>query len=214
MRTSHRSKAPPVGSVAGMGNNVTAREKRQSSFVSSSCIPGRLRKPSLFMSDEIRAVLGTYASSAVQARGYRRTSIHVGRVLTLVLATQACTLVGTGPSPEPLRPPGSPATDDFAGWRQTGEASWYGDPFHGRQTASGEVYDMEQLTAAHQTLPFGTRVRVENLDNGRAVTVRINDRGPFVDGRILDVSRQAARELGMIGSGTARVRITVLEGSG
>jgi len=73
---------------------------------------------------------------------------------------------------------------------------------------------MERLTAAHQTLPFGTRVRVENLDNGVIITVRINDRGPFTKGRILDVSRRGARELGMTGPGTARVRITVLEGPG
>jgi rare lipoprotein A len=73
---------------------------------------------------------------------------------------------------------------------------------------------MERLTAAHQTLPFGTRIRVENLDNGMSVTVRINDRGPFAKGRILDLSRRAARDLGMLGSGTARVRIVVLDGSG
>lgn len=93
-------------------------------------------------------------------------------------------------------------------------ASWYGNPFHGRATASGETYDMEAMTAAHPTLPFGTRVRVENLDNGRSATVTINDRGPFVKDRILDVSRKAARELGMLGPGTARVRITVLSGAG
>jgi rare lipoprotein A len=95
-------------------------------------------------------------------------------------------------------------------WTQEGVASWYGEPFHGRTTASGETYDMEAATAAHPTLPFGTRVRVENLDNGRAFTVRINDRGPFAKERILDVSRRAARELGMLGPGTARVRITVI----
>jgi len=72
---------------------------------------------------------------------------------------------------------------------------------------------MNELTCAHKTLPFGTRLRVENLDNGRAVTVRVNDRGPFVDGRIVDVSRRAAEELGMVGSGTARVRITVIRPS-
>ena len=93
-------------------------------------------------------------------------------------------------------------------------ASWYGNPFHGRATASGEIYDMEAMTAAHPTLPFGTRLRVENLENGRSVTVTINDRGPFVKDRILDVSRKAARELGMLGPGTARVRITVLRGTG
>jgi rare lipoprotein A len=92
-------------------------------------------------------------------------------------------------------------------------ASWYGNPYHGRTTASGETYDMNEMTCAHPTLPFGTRLRVQNLDNGRSVTVRVNDRGPFVKDRILDVSRKAARELGMIGPGTARVRITVV-GSG
>lgn len=92
-------------------------------------------------------------------------------------------------------------------------ASWYGNPYHGRATASGEIYDMEAMTAAHPTLPFGTRLRVENLDNNRSVTVTINDRGPFVKNRILDVSRKAARELRMLGPGTARVRITVLGGT-
>jgi rare lipoprotein A (peptidoglycan hydrolase) len=97
------------------------------------------------------------------------------------------------------------------GWSQSGVASWYGEPFHGRRTASGETYDMRELTAAHPSLPFGTRVRVRNLDNGRDVEVRINDRGPFVKQRIIDVSRRAAETLGMIGPGTARVRITVIQ---
>lgn len=166
------------------------------------------------MSDEIRALPGARRGDATRMGNDLRPFLSMGRLLLVVLVAQACTLVGRGPAPEPLRPPGPPAPDGLAGWRQTGVASWYGDPFHGRRTASGEVYDMERLTAAHQTLPFGTRVRVENLDNGMAVTVRINDRGPFVKGRILDLSRRAARELGMIGSGTARVQITVLEGSG
>lgn len=97
------------------------------------------------------------------------------------------------------------------GWRQTGIASWYGEPFHGRRTASGEVYDMESMTAAHRTLPLGTMVRVENRDNGRWVEVRINDRGPFVGGRIVDLSRAAARRLDMLGPGTARVQVTVIQ---
>ncbi|MCS6951845.1 MAG: septal ring lytic transglycosylase RlpA family protein [Bryobacterales bacterium] len=96
------------------------------------------------------------------------------------------------------------------GWTETGIASWYGRPYHGRRTASGEIYDMEQLTAAHRTLPFGTWVHVRNLDNRRAVVVRINDRGPFVEGRIVDLSRAAARRLAMIGPGTARVRLEVI----
>jgi rare lipoprotein A len=89
-------------------------------------------------------------------------------------------------------------------------ASWYGHPFHGRASASGEIYDMEQMTAAHRTLPFGTMVRVHDLDNEKSVDVRINDRGPFVDGRIIDLSHAAARAIEMIGPGTARVRLEIL----
>lgn len=111
---------------------------------------------------------------------------------------------------------GSPsdAASVGTGWEQTGVASWYGDPFHGRTTASGERYDQEGLTAAHRTLPFGTWVRVENLENGRTVRVRITDRGPFVDDRIIDLSRAAARNLGLIGPGTGRVRIEVVDVAG
>ena len=81
------------------------------------------------------------------------------------------------------------------GAEETGIASWYGHPYHGRASASGEIYDMEQLTAAHRTLPFGTLVRVENLATGLSVEVRINDRGPFAGGRIIDLSHAAARLL-------------------
>ena len=96
------------------------------------------------------------------------------------------------------------------GYEQRGVASWYGAPYHGRRTASGEIYDMDKHTAAHQTLAFGIRVRVHNLDNGKTTEVRINDRGPFVKGRIIDLSRAAARSIDMIGPGTARVRISVI----
>lgn len=106
----------------------------------------------------------------------------------------------------------APMESVTTGWQEEGEASWYGPGFHGRQTASGEVYDMEAMTAAHRELPFGSRVRVINLDNGHETRVRINDRGPFARGRVLDLSRAAAREIDMLGSGTARVRIEVLEG--
>ena len=97
--------------------------------------------------------------------------------------------------------------------QQVGMASYYGGAHNGRRTASGERFDMEEMTAAHRTLPFGTRVRVTNLANGRHATVRINDRGPFRKKRIIDVSYAAARELGMVGRGTARVRLEVLDGS-
>jgi rare lipoprotein A len=86
-------------------------------------------------------------------------------------------------------------------------ASYYGARFHGRQTANGERFDMHAMTAAHPSLPFDTRVRVTHLDSGRQIVVRINDRGPFIKGRIIDLSRSAAEKLGMIRSGVARVRV-------
>lgn len=94
---------------------------------------------------------------------------------------------------------------------ETGIASYYGAKYHGRPTASGEVFDMNELTAAHPTLKFGTRVRVTHLGNNRSVTVRINDRGPFVKDRVIDLSRAAAEELKMIQSGLAEVKIEVVE---
>jgi rare lipoprotein A len=93
---------------------------------------------------------------------------------------------------------------------ETGVASWYGYPYHGRHAANGEIYDMEQMTAAHRTLPFETMVRVVNLNNDQTVEVRITDRGPFIDGRVIDLSHAAARAIGMIGPGTAPVRMEVL----
>jgi rare lipoprotein A len=90
-------------------------------------------------------------------------------------------------------------------YREVGLASWYGEEYHGRKTANGEVYDMYAMTAAHRTLPFNLRVRVTNLENGKKAEFRINDRGPFIPGRIIDVSKSGARELGILDSGTARV---------
>jgi rare lipoprotein A len=96
------------------------------------------------------------------------------------------------------------------GSTETGIASWYGHPYHGRRAANGEVYDMERLTAAHRTLPFDTWVRVRNLSNDKTVDVRIQDRGPFIDGRIIDLSRAAARNIDMIRPGIVKVRLTVI----
>jgi rare lipoprotein A len=93
---------------------------------------------------------------------------------------------------------------------ESGLASWYGHPYHGRRAANGEIYDMEQLTAAHRTLPFGTWVHVTNLTNEKTVDVRITDRGPFIDGRVIDLSHAAARAVDMIGPGVARVRLDIL----
>ncbi len=116
------------------------------------------------------------------------------------------------PSPAPAHPkhgktPPAPAP---VGYTEEGNASWYGNPFHGRRASNGEVYDMNKLTAAHRTLPFETMVRVTNLNNGKSTTVRITDRGPFVDNRIIDLSQAAAREIESIGPGIVPVRIEVL----
>lgn len=94
---------------------------------------------------------------------------------------------------------------------ETGLASWYGPGLHQNRTAGGEIFDMDALTAAHPTLPFDTRVRVTNLKNKRSVIVRINDRGPFINNRIIDVSMEAARKLDILDSGTARVKVEVVD---
>ncbi len=100
--------------------------------------------------------------------------------------------------------------DDAEGFVQRGIASWYGIKFHGRRTSSGEIYDMHEMTAAHKTLPIPIYVHVKNLDNGRSTVVRVNDRGPFIDGRIIDLSYAAAKKLGVRGPGTANVEISVV----
>jgi len=107
------------------------------------------------------------------------------------------------PSAHKIPPPAAPIVQG-----EEGLASWYGHPYHGRHAASGEIYDMYAMTAAHRTLPFGTQVRVHDLENGRDVDVRINDRGPFVEGRIIDLSYAAAQSMGM--PGLARVRLEIL----
>jgi len=135
------------------------------------------------------------------------------RLLTLaalLLLTSVAALPGLGCTSSKSRPETTTPSGVKSGYQEKGIASWYGGKFHGRTTASGERYDMNKLTAAHKKLPFGSRVRVTNLDNGRQVEVRITDRGPFVHGRIIDLSREAARRIDMIQAGTARVRIEVI----
>ena len=97
------------------------------------------------------------------------------------------------------------------GWTQTGVASWYGVPYDGRRASSGEIFDMHALTAAHRTLPFNTWLEVTNLQNGKRVEVRINDRGPFVDGRIIDLSMGAAEKIDMVRAGIVKVRVKVIK---
>ncbi|MBC6439368.1 MAG: septal ring lytic transglycosylase RlpA family protein [Rhodospirillales bacterium] len=102
-----------------------------------------------------------------------------------------------------------PEEDPF--YDEVGIASWYGKPFHGRTAASGEIYDMNELTAAHKTLPMPVYVRVTNLENDRSLVLRVNDRGPFVEGRIIDVSRRAAQLLDFEAAGITRVRVQVID---
>lgn len=129
-------------------------------------------------------------------------------LLAVVAPLAACASRGTPPAKVPSQAPPAPAP----GWTEEGVASWYGgqDGFEGKPTASGEIYDSSLLTAAHRELPLGTVVDVTHLANDRTVRVRINDRGPFIAGRIIDLSRAAAREIGLIGPGTGSVRVTVV----
>jgi rare lipoprotein A len=108
-----------------------------------------------------------------------------------------------------VEPPRGPPGASEAGYTETGLASWYGRAHHRKRTASGERFDMHGMTAAHRRLEFGTVVRVVNLENGRSVKVRINDRGPYVRGRVIDLSSRAADALGIKGEGVARVRLEV-----
>ncbi|MFI8979008.1 septal ring lytic transglycosylase RlpA family protein [Ectopseudomonas khazarica] len=118
---------------------------------------------------------------------------------------QTCALLGA------LALLGGCSTFGGSGGSETGKASYYGQAHHGKRTASGERFDQHALTAAHRTLPFGTRVRVTNLNNERSVVVRINDRGPFVRGRIIDLSRAAAERLDMLRAGVVPVRLQALD---
>lgn len=126
------------------------------------------------------------------------------------------------PQPEPRSASGNPRFYDVygqryyvmnsaEGYRERGVASWYGKKFHGRLTSSGEVYDMHAVSAAHKTLPLPSWVRVTNLSNGRSVVLRVNDRGPFVDNRLIDLSYAAARELDLIASGTGLVEVETID---
>ncbi len=125
----------------------------------------------------------------------------VAAVLVLALTAGGCGFFSKKPAPiEPV-----------VGATQAGIASWYGPGFHGRRTANGETYNQYALTAAHRTLPHGTRVRVTNQTNARSVQVRINDRGPYVDDRVIDLSYAAAARIGMIGPGTAPVQLEILD---
>ncbi len=143
-------------------------------------------------------------------------------ILALGLAGLAAACASPPPPSEPARPPRGlrPYTvngetyrpiRDWQGYTEEGLASWYGHPHHGRQTASGERFDTYgELSAAHKTLPFNVCVDVESLASGERVSVRINDRGPFVGGRLIDLSRRAAERIGVVGTGLAKVRVAAV----
>lgn len=168
--------------------------------------------------DDIQVQFRPVASRALDGGILRRIRIatRVSAALVVLFFSLHCTkpIATTGKSSKPQG--GIPLETD-QGYTETGEASWYGseaDGFEGRMTAGGEIMDSTQLTCAHRTLPFGTHLAVKNLDNGKRVIVRVNDRGPFIRGRIVDVSRQAARDLGFLERGKAPVSIQAVEKDG
>jgi rare lipoprotein A len=149
----------------------------------------------------------TYNRRAEVVEVERRTALRCARLGALMLAAAvfaACSATRPAPSAPSAAAPANGASI-------VGIASWYGPGFNGHRTSSGAIYDQDDLTAASTAFPLGSRVRVTNLDNGKSVDVTINDHGPYVKGRKLDLSRRAARQIGMIGTGTAPVRMAVLE---
>lgn len=135
--------------------------------------------------------------------------------LGVSLFISSCGTLSRTPGEDPKEPSevDFPDADRIGQKIEEGVASWYGPNFHGKLTANGEQYDMHQPTAAHRTLPFDTIVKVKNLENGKEVQVRINDRGPFAKNRIIDLSKKAASEIDMIGNGTANVALFIMNGS-
>ena len=154
----------------------------------------------------------SFCSSAKMVKHFTIALLIVLTALSAACAGKAVTPVSpevSESSPEVGQP--APISVPDQTYRETGVAAWYGKDFHGKKTSSGETFDMNALTAAHRTLPLGTMIRVTNLDNFKSTKVRINDRGPFVRSRILDLSLGAAKELGFVAQGTARVKIETLE---
>lgn len=142
-------------------------------------------------------------------------------IVALLFGVWTMGLYGCAKPGPPAPPPGHPKPYRVGkewyqplahskGFKQKGLASWYGKKFHGRKTSNGEIYNMYEISAAHKTLPLGTVVRVTNLNNGNTIDVRINDRGPFIRGRIIDLSYAAAKKMGIVGPGTAPVEVVAL----
>lgn len=159
-----------------------------------------------------------WVGNSLQRKNLPRGSLRAGRALAIVvggaLVLGACATASVvGGSRQSGSQSAGPAADAAAlqtEGTEVGLASWYGMEYHGKRTASGERFDMEAFTGAHRSLPFGAWVRVTHLATGRAVTVRINDRGPWVEGRVIDLSRRAAEALGILRDGVGRVRVEVV----
>jgi peptidoglycan lytic transglycosylase len=142
----------------------------------------------------------------------RRAAAAVLVLCAAACATQPPAAPPHAAPPSPAQPQAAPAAPGAGGFFEEGVASWYGgdDGFEGKPTASGEIYDSSKMTAAHRTLPLQSIVDVTSVDSGATARVRINDRGPFLKGRIIDLSREAARQVGILGPGTGRVRLTLV----
>lgn len=155
-------------------------------------------------------LLVSACATPVARDGAPRGSFDSSRVSNAVPRSEPRTIAGNK-SPYTVLGRTYHVLPDSQGYREQGVASWYGTKFHGRRTANGEVYDMFKMTAAHKTLPIPSYVRVVNLDNQQSVVVRVNDRGPFHDNRIIDLSYAAAHKLGMAATGTANVLVEAIE---
>ncbi len=160
---------------------------------------------------------GRYASKEIVRNLFIKISINCARlflIFILLLSLTACGFLGSNRSGKSYVINGKRyhILASAEGFKEKGLASWYGEPFHGRKTASGEVYDMNKISAAHKTLPLQTWVEVRNLENNKSLTMRVNDRGPFVRGRIIDLSRAAAEKIGLLNAGVAQVSVKAITG--
>lgn len=155
-----------------------------------------------------RRSTGSQASAAVSPASAQRQALATA-VAAAAVAILLCA-PASGSRDNPFQDVAGPAGHVVSAWTQSGRVSWYGPGFHGRPTASGEIFDANELTMAHRSLPLGSQVRVTNLDNGRSAVLRVNDRGPYVRGRIADLSRAAARRLDFVDDGVVQARIELL----
>ena len=203
--------------MAGKAARDAAKRFNEGFHLNFARVPGLCAK---FSTGKLFLSLGCIACAVIASGCAGRKPIVSSRPTAPVSTPEATeeeakrsTSTETQPKATIAAPKRSRPADSAAPiYTEEGNASWYGEPFHGRKASNGEIYDMNKLTAAHRTLPFDSMVRVTNLSNGKTTMVRITDRGPFVDNRIIDLSRAAAQEIESIGPGIVPVRIEVLSG--